>query len=131
MGKRHKKRSKNKTYTPCIHKDAYVIDYLVNRYFNKNYEIHIEEKGKLEKKMFGSYDCELDCYAINRGKYNSHIIYAECKGSTNGLRKARTKQIPRGVEYLIEKYSIPANRILKIVAWGDEHKNVHYKIIKN
>ena len=127
---KHKKKPKSKGYQPCIHKDKYVIDYMVDRYFNRRDDIHIEEKGKLEKKMFGSYDCELDCFAIHHGKYGVHVLYIEAKGSCNGLRKAYQKQIPRGVECLIEKYKIPKDRIIRVVAWGDEDRNIKYKIIK-
>lgn len=121
------KRSKN---IPCIHKDKFVIEYIVDRYFNENDSIHIEEEGDLKRKMFNSYHCELDCFSIHYGKYSNHALYVECKSSHNGVGKAKNIQIPRGVEYLLEKYNIPEDRIIKVVAWGDKDKNIHYKIIK-
>ena len=110
-------------------KEIKAIDTVRGKVTN-NLIYNIEEKGKLEKKMFGSYDCELDCFAIHHGKYGVHVLYIEAKGSCNGLRKAYQKQIPRGVECLIEKYKIPKDRIIRVVAWGDEDRNIKYKIIK-
>lgn len=112
------------------HKDRYIIDYLVDRYSDDLHETHIEEKGKLEKKVCGSCECELDYFSIFYGEHGAHCMYFEAKSNRNGTKKAKYKQIPRGLEYISSKYGVPKDRIKSYVVWGDKDDNLYLHEVK-